>query len=198
MKTPRDEQGRGEDDIKALEGSGLHVLPCHEIENLLIHPDTLAEVAVQLGQNIKVADLIVAASDESAGRWVFQRTCASGEFRGIDLPSVKKMAGPKKWTDVIEADGQKFVAMMLSAAGKCDAAIKIAFSGTLNEAIAEYRTVREKPELWRVCMGKETMHLLAKPLGIASADALERAVVTAWTRNPALRPDEYHKKLQTS
>lgn len=188
-----DRDFKGEDEIQELEKIGLHVLPTHEIENLLIHPATLTDVAAHFGQVVDIYDLILKAADDSAGRWVFQRTCASGEHRALDLHSVKRFAGQKTWADIDADGGKTFVNGMISAVGKGEVSAKVAFSGALGRSITEYGSLRQKRELWSVCMGKEAMHRLAKPLGLASADALERAVIAAWTRNPALRPEEFHK-----
>jgi len=188
-----DRDFRNEAEVSRLTNLGLHVLSFHEIENLFLSPTTLNDVGAKLGNRIDSIVLVMAASDEMAGRWIFQKTCGSEEFEDLDLQLAKKHAGASDWTAVSDSGGTTFVKAMQSTLGKTAAARQIAFAAALTANVNEYGVMRTNAEFWLSCMGKEVLPRIAKALGLASVEALERAVLASWGQNPELRPSQYHE-----
>jgi predicted ATPase len=187
-----DSDFRSHAEIARLAAAGLIVLPCHEVENFFLHPDTLKVVAAKIGAKVDPTKAIVDAHDEVAGPWIFQRACASNDFSQVDLKAARAAIAPRNWASLV-ADGDKKVAHDTVAHLNCAAALKIQFSAAIVASFGKYAAERATPDFWIRCMGKQVLQRLPKAIGFASQTGLENALQAAWTENPKLRPAEHAK-----
>lgn len=73
-----------------------------------------------------------------------------------------------------------------SVAGYADRAM---LPPIFEEAINEYERLREAPELWQRCCGKQVLADVAKQLRFSNASPIERRLQKAWSENRETEPD---------
>jgi hypothetical protein len=175
------------------EGTGIIVLPCHEIENFFLHPATLDSIAGDHGLSGTSESLILEAADKFAGGWVQQRAFIRLGDRVAWDPNIKAVAWAYDWSR-IAADKNAFVAAVSTAANSPQDTAAI--EKEMNDAIAAYESGRASSDLWKKCVGKQALAPVASKLGLASADFLEQAVTQKWLQGRVPIPSEL-KDLRT-
>jgi predicted ATPase len=140
---------------------GIVLVPCHEIENLFLHLPTLEIVARNNGFSNSIADLIIESADKFAGGWIqqfaFARMSNSDELN----KNIKATAWSYDWNK-ISADKIGFTAAVISAQQGQGPVTEL--QAALCDALASYETVRVASDLWKKCMGKQTMEPVAASL----------------------------------
>jgi len=164
----------------------VHVLGVHEIENLLLFPDALvALVARNNDAPERAGELLREACDRFAGIWVCQRAALRHD---IDLgPTLRAHAAQLAWSG-IDSDRDAVARRLAASADLADESIRPRVEAWLTHAIEQYADVRAGDALWAQCSGKQVVKALAKPLGLASGDALERQVLRMLERGEIEAP----------
>lgn len=164
---------------------GVHVLSCHEIENVFLQPDALEVLLERAGRKDESASAIVQeAADYHAGLWIAQRA-ASTLDEGMKLPKEAiSVLSDERWAaiDTEWADTSQRSTDIL------DPDESDAWSQALNLARDEYRVTRDDADLYRWCLGKQCLSRVAIALGFRSAEALEAQVVRLWDTDEVDRP----------
>jgi predicted ATPase len=173
------------DDIEAREG--VHVLRAHEIENLFLHPPTLGVLLARSGRVPEEAlDIIRATSDRFAGMWILQAAVRRAGIRDV-RSELRALAGSKAW-GTVETDSEATLASLVQA--HHDGAEHEALSVALEDAVEAYRGHRDTEDLWKVCLGKQTLGAIAAPIGMSGQLTVERSVGLVWANEAAAVPDE--------
>ncbi|MEQ8289703.1 MAG: AAA family ATPase [Gammaproteobacteria bacterium] len=173
------------DDLQAK--TPVYVLCCHEIENLYLHPAGLQVVCDRAGIEENVQDIIRNASDQFAGSWVLQRTILNTTVK-IEPERNLNQAAAQTWS-VINVDVPQYVTSVCDASGLADDNLNT-FNQDLNSSITEYRNVRDTENLWKFCMGKQTLCIIYQNFGLGSVESLQNNVTRIWTNGEAKLPDE--------
>jgi hypothetical protein len=184
-----DRDFRSDADITALVGSGICVLPVHEIENFFLHPATLYALAQQARQTPEQADeLLRSAADSVAGQWILERTAAGrawneipgvaiGHAKGLSWASIKPdfKAGLQRLAELLSSDDRDEVVRHRAA---------------LMTSARAYDALRSKTEeFWKACLGKEALARVAAGLGLIGPEAYEQRALALWTSGLP-RPEE--------
>lgn len=181
-----DRDFRGEAEVAELQASGgTHVLGCHEVENLMLHPPTLDALLRQNGKGIAAADLVQATSDRFAGLWVFRRamyTCWSNQTVPTwTQTSALKRAIAVGWSNLDDNPDAFFslpMALGLVADGNDD---QLRLDIELRAAHADYRELRgDETRLWRETLGKEVARSIPREVGFSDFNAFERNTIAQW------------------
>lgn len=180
------------------ETSKIHVLGCHEVENLYLSPETLEVFARRSGvaPGQASSDLLV-ASDEVAGLWVGQRAASV-----VDGPRPKSALATWSGLGWSEVAGR---ATDYLAANRPDFEDEVftKWEAEIRAAIDEYRARREQADLWLYCLGKQVAAKIAPRLGFRSASFLYSSAIQLWrtgevpTPAPVLALREYITSLST-
>jgi predicted ATPase len=173
-----DHDFRTDDEVSGLStDGGVHVLGCHEIENVFLDPRCLAVVLDHLGRS-ETANLVVRdAGDRFAGLWIVERTMA--RYKGSVAREAKTVLSSLDWETLgpnwlrYQADSVEF----LEPDGRSE------WSTSLAESFAAFASVRETADLWKHCLGKQALGAVASALGMSAGRVLEQAVVKAWERD---------------
>lgn len=180
----RDFRSEAEAD-QLMSAAGVHVLSCHEIENVFLQPEALDVLLDRAGRADESASAIVQqAADHHAGLWIAQRA-ASTLDEGTSLPKEAISAlSDERWAaiDTDWADISRRSTDILNP-DKRDS-----WARALNLARDEYRTARDDADLYRWCLGKQCLSGVAIALGFSSAGALEAQVVRLWNTGEVHRP----------
>lgn len=169
---------RTEDERAQLQADAeIHVLGCHEVENLYLQPDALAVLLQRAGRDGGEAIATVrTASDAFAGLWVVQH--AAWRFSAQhDVPKEAVSALSSLSYSELSAD---WPGLRANAVAAVDAAIAQRWEELLDAAWAIYTTERQEADWFRRCLGKQTLGRTAVALDLRSGDALERQVVALW------------------
>lgn len=186
-----DQDWRTKSEQDELEAQGLFVLGVHEVENLFLHPPTLAELLTMMGRDSQqISSTLLATTDRRAGTWIFDAARTDRKFRDYAEPSkeVRELVHKLMWTD------------FSSLEAKCDE-IANAHGGLVDTEVAAlkahliarariYARKRQSNDFWRLCEGKEVFRSILPHLGLTDEDAAERAIAAIWQRKPQLVPDE--------
>ncbi len=165
--------------------AGLFVIPCHEIENIYLEPDTIGALAKMFNCPGGAPELIMRASDSHAGRWVVQRALYMLDYDS-ELEREARVRRSKTWTD-IAADPTSF-------AKDCASLMQTAkhptteLTARILESIQCYSDIRQSSDLWRNCFGKETLPIVASALGLNSGGALQSATKALWKKGDVAVP----------
>jgi hypothetical protein len=182
---------RAKQEQQELAQQGVFVLPVHEVENYFLHPATLRELMSTLGRDPADVDgLVLMASDKRAGTWIFDAARTNQRCRDFPEPSkaVRDLVHRSEWDAF--ADAESKCAEIARAHGALTQEQIVAFSRLLGVQARVYEGKRNSPDLWQVCEGKEVFRAIVRELGLADADAAERAVLAIWGRKPELVPDQ--------
>jgi hypothetical protein len=167
------------------------VLEVHEIENLFLHPPTLAELAALVGSDPdRVHPEIVAASDRRAGSWIFDAARTDRRFRDFPEPSkaARELVHKLTWADFDDLEGK--CGEIANAHGGLGQADTAELKRHLIVRARIYARKREAEDLWQICEGKEILRAIVPLLGFTDEDAAERAITALWKRKPALVPTQ--------
>ena len=181
-----DRDFRSDAEVEQLTSTvGVHVLTCHEIENVFLQPEALAVLLDRAGRGHDSARAIVReAADHHAGLWIAQRA-ASALVAEISLPKETiGMLSDERWT-AIESD---WAGIAGRSTDHLDPHERDVWSRALEVARDKYRAVRDDADLYRWCLGKQCLSGVAIALGFRSAEAFEAQVVRLWDTSEVDRP----------
>jgi len=174
--------------VQRLEAEGVHVLPCHEIENFFLHPEAIEKLIEQEGGDpTTMLDIVRSESDRHAGRWIYEAARVANSWE--DDPAVRGAASGKAWAD-LEPDIEA-TAVSIANAGGGSNADKIRRKVALKATAERYRLIRDdRDQLWKLCFGKEVLNGIAPALGLKSGEAIEKRVSKLWESADFSRPVE--------
>ena len=166
----------------------VHVLGCHEIENLFLHPDGIGVLMQRSGKDPKDAkEVLQTASDHFAGIWVVQRAST----RNPQLPwpnrDMRQVMGRLSWSHFKE-DQEKCVAVLVDAI-KPEAIEAEGWKSAIIDAVDSYRSCREAGDLWAHCLGKQVLSTIPHSVGLTDASTMEIQVTQMWERKEVDLPD---------
>lgn len=173
-----DRDFRTDDECVQLQtDAGVHVLGCHEVENLYLHPVAVAVLLDRAGRDpLDATSVVQAAADDFAGLWVAQHA-ASRLSSEHELPKDALSALSNATRAQLEAEWDGRRAASVAAV---DQAVAQQWEELLNAARAECNAQRVAADWYRRCLGKQTLGRTAAALEFKSGDALERQVVGLW------------------
>ena len=165
--------------------AGVHVLSCHEIENVLLQPEALEILLERAGRRDESASAIVQqAADYHAGLWIAQRA-ASTLDEGKKLPKAAiSVLSDERWAAI----DTEWADISQRSTDILDPVESDAWSQALNLARDEYRVTRDDADLYRRCLGKQCLSRVAIALEFRSAEAIEAQVVRLWDIDEVDRP----------
>lgn len=179
---------RTQDMIHELqEKTPVFVLGCHEIENLYLQPAALQIICDRAGIERNVKEIVMDASDNFAGLWIFQRTLSNTDVK-IEACRTMNQTASQNWS-TINSDSARYVASLCGASGLADDDLNI-FNQNINDSIDEYRNIRETENLWNLCMGKETLRIVYQEFGMSSVEVLQNNITRIWDNGEANVPNE--------
>lgn len=167
--------------------SGVHVLGCHEVENLYLDPGALAVLLERAGRDPTEAMTVVRESaDAFAGLWVAHH--AASKFPADhDVPKNAVTAlSDVIWAE-LDADWSDRCAASVAAV---DSSVAQLWDELLNVAWNEFNTKRGADDWYRHCLGKQTLGRTAAATEFKSGDALERHVVALWSADLVAPPPD--------
>lgn len=164
----------------------VHVLGCHEIENLYLHPSAI-DVLLTRGQVSGTAlTHIQTAADQHAGLWIADHAAANfPDDHDIPKHARSGLAGHSfaqimtGWNTHRDNSVQRMVD-----------ADKGQWRDLLDAALAEYKRLRTTDDWYRKCLGKQTLGAITKVLGYRSTEILERHVVGLWNIGEVATPPD--------
>ncbi len=128
-------------------------------------------------------------SDRFAGLWIVQRTAMRHPDFPEPTPLVRELAGGLKW-DTVADDKERAVRDIVSRYGPLEAGVESKLINSLLRSADVYEKLRESPDLWKTCLGKQVLNSIPRALGLNSADSLERHVFQLWTDKAVALPAE--------
>lgn len=176
--------------IRHLEhNSNLHVLKVHEVENFYLHPETLSVILQQNGRNeLNAQQLIMQEVDSLAGSWVFQYAWVRNKYRGAPnsnfASKVKERIKSLCWQKLCANNNNIINELRVTLnheGGDINDIINL-----INISLENYRRLRNSPNLWKYCEGKQVLSKIAKKVGYANAQAYIKAVAVIWERDDGL------------
>lgn len=173
---------------KLAAAAGAHCLGVHEVENLFLHPLSLAEHLKGVGRgDLDVASTLVRLSDQFAGSWILHHVTSKG-LQGVPVAEAgaRKAARKLQWGD-FENDLEHAIQSILQTYTEDN---RQQLDGLLKEVAGQYEKVRQTDGLWRYCMGKEVLDKLSNELEYKSSIPIERSITTLWKGNPTTKPSE--------
>lgn len=181
-----DRDFRTDAEAKKLEtDNGVHVLGCHEIENLYLQPDAVSKLLARQGRSQDDPIVVIRDStDQVAGLWVVQRALAL-------IPGSTKPAnvGPTwaivKYPQLI-SDWNALKTASVATVGTAFPD----WEAHLVTAHAELNQKRQAPDWWRYCFGKQAIKAVMQNLGLNSVSAFQRSVHTLWADGDVAVPDD--------
>ena len=190
-----DRDFRSQSDIQAITAkTNCFILPCHEVENLFLHPPSLDELIRQNNTTLQGSDLVRSTADKMAGQWILQRSLYATDFgrtlcNGLEVPRMaRELAGKSEWIS-IDGNQSAFVSALSSMLTKAPAEAATLQAAIL-DSVSEWRRIRMKSDLWKWCLGKETLAQIYRPVGYITSGALESSMVAAWRRRSDLISSE--------
>lgn len=167
-----------------LARGAVHVLGCHEVENLYLQPEVLAVLLSRAGRDASEALSVVQNSaDEYAGLWIVQH-CAANFSKQRDVPKAALVPlSDSTWLQLQAEWAQRRSASSASV----DAPDRSEWEVLLDSAYSEFQSARSEPEWYRHCLGKQTLGKVASSLGFKSAEVLERNAPPPQLPSPANR-----------
>ena len=164
--------------------TGVHVLACHEIENVFLQPEALEVLLDRAGRAHESASAIVQeAADYLAGLWIAQRAAALDEGKRPSKGSIGALSD-ERWTAI----DTEWAEILRRSTDTLDPDERDSWSAALNLARDEYRTTRDDANLYRRCLGKQCLSRVATALGFRSAETLEAQIVRLWDTGEVDRP----------
>lgn len=164
---------------------GIHVLSCHEIENVFLQLEALEVMLDRAGRGQMSASTIVQeASDYHAGLWIAQQA-ASALGEKMTLPKDSRaVLSDMRWSE-IETEWADIKRQSTDTLGEVE---QNDWSQSLELARDEYGAIRGDANLYELCLGKQCLKRVAFALGFGSAEVLEAQVVRLWDTNEVERP----------
>ncbi len=186
-----DRDFRSESELGEIEPQELRlfILPCHEVENLFLHPTCIAFRLERLGRPGSADELILQASDRYAGAWIFSRTVALNEQLRKPCRPLKGAFWKSTWTDFGQG-AEVELRRLVQTEPEIDPVHQKEFLDAAIKSVEFYEKVRQSPALWRDCMGKEVLRKLTLDLGYRASDTFESEILQAWKANDLAIPEE--------
>jgi len=176
------------DDINELRASGLFVWPYHEIENLFLQPEALAEIAMANGiAKFFAMEEIRAESDRRAGSWIHQFTSSRLIRRPEASPDFRRYLSGLSWGD-IDGTGASIVETAVGRLAPLDAAKGSEVRAAIISAVDAYRTSRLRSDFWENVSGKPILKALSSQLGYRNTQVLERQIMKLWSDGGVSEP----------
>lgn len=173
-----------------MSDSRLHVLSCHEVENLFLDAPTLELLARRNGEEEPdVPRIVTAVSDRFAGMWILQHAAFQCQDLGEPSRELRQTAGSLQWSD-IEHNWAAQRRSWLAADSNIDGDYAAALASALDRTHSEYATIRNTLRILSESLGKEVFGALPASFGIQSGPALERQILAAWRDEEVPRPAE--------
>jgi predicted ATPase len=186
-----DQDWRTKSERSELEAQGLFVLGVHEVENLFLHPQTLAELITMMGGDAQqISSIILASADRRAGTWIFDAARTDRKFRDYAEPSkeIRELVHKLTWSDFHSLETK--CSEIANVHGKLKKEEISTLEAHLIAHARVYERKRVTEDLWSLCEGKEVFRSILPCLGFVDEDVAERAIAAVWQRNPELVPDE--------
>ncbi len=180
-----DRDFRSDEQCHMLAEGGIHVLACHEIENLYLQP-SVVEALRQRNEVAGTADEIIrAASDAFAGVWIVDRSASRTTDLKIKVPDLWDALRGSNFSDLGE---QVAGNILLHEAG--DSEERKACKDILLASIAGYTEARNGAALWKSCCGKQVVHRVAQLLGFGDRQTFVANVLGLWKAGTVAHPVE--------
>lgn len=178
-----DRDFRSAAEVSAFVSAGLYVLPVHEVENYFLEPSTLDALLQQNGiPGLTAPSLVLQASDDRAGSWMFQYAMASTLGKHTpEIPSpAKDRAKTTSWA-ALSADPSAAIKAIVQLC-RFSSEQETQFSNLLGVSLKAYTRLRGEPDLWKKCEGKQVLNEIARKAGYSGAPALESAAYALWQK----------------
>lgn len=189
-----DRDFRTQDERESMaENPGVHVLSVHEIENLFLQPDLVAQLLLDVGrEGAETLSILQCVADPDAGRWAFEKAKAEEGWRD-DLQASARRAGELTWQD-IETDVPGAARNISDCFTQLKDADRARRRLALEARITQYSEVRQDATaLHEQCMGKEGLRRLAGELGFKDESAIEARAAVLWRNEAVERPPAAHE-----
>lgn len=162
----------------------VHVLGCHEIENLFLQPSAIDLLLTRGRIEGSANEHIQTAADQHAGLWITDHT--SAQFpNNRDIPkSARSVLAGRSWTDLT---GNWTTYRDESVAQMSDGNQDL-WRDLLDSAWNRYQHLRTTADWHRQCLGKQTLRTLTNALGYRSTEILERHVLNLWDTDEVATP----------
>ncbi|WP_241471658.1 AAA family ATPase [Mycolicibacterium neoaurum] len=168
---------------------GLHVLGCHEVENLYLHPDSIKIVLRRGMQDDDPNELIRRCGDEHASLWIVQ--CALSMIpEGQNHPSSPMSVWTKHTWTHLQND---WASLRAASVASVDPAFSADWGVLLDSAYQKFSNERTESNWWRRCLGKQTVSSLTQAVGFNSPVALRKHIHAIWAEPGAQLPDDLVK-----
>lgn len=156
----------------------VHVLRVDEVENLFLQPELVGHFAERAGIDASALTLLQEASDRFAGRWVLRRATLRTE---LPQPTggANRVAADLPWDAFVTDRAHAVEALVdsLRGADYDDGPLRRSLEG----ATAAYDDLRMALDrIWRECLGKEVLGVVAQRLGFTGTGFFEEHAVAAW------------------
>jgi len=181
------------EEVTNLEGIGLFVLPCHEIENFYLEPNTLQAAFELTGSKAIALEALRQIANGMAGRWIVQQALYLVDYSApIDRSGREVIA--HEWSEIIsDKDGfAQRCASALGTADHTDAHIRAA----IEKSIDVYEGARMKDDFWQHCFGKQVLPMIVRYSGYSGVSSLRSVVLKHWRDQGDAAP-EHVKALRS-
>jgi predicted ATPase len=163
----------------------VHVLGCHEVENLYLQPHA---VAVLLGRanrdQAEASTLVQNCADAFAGLWIAQHASAAfSQVHAVPKDALSALRDAS-WS-TLQAN---WISLRQSSVDAVEVSLRPTWEALLETARARFQSDRLADDWFRRCLGKQTLGKLAVSLGFKSAEPLERNVVALWNGGEVSTP----------
>jgi len=169
------------------EKTPVFVLGCHEVENLYLHPAALQVVSDRAGVQRVIQDIVRDASDNFAGTWILQRTILNTKVK-IEAARTLNQVAAQNWNAIL-VDSDQFAADICESSSLEGDELNT-FRINLTESIEAYSNMRDTDNLWKECMGKQTLAVIYQDFGMSSVESLQNNITRIWASGEANVPDE--------
>lgn len=194
-----DRDFRSPSEADALEAeSGVHVLGCHEIENVFLQPEAIDVLLNRAGKTGQSAESVTReCSDIFAGLWVVERAASVCK---LPVPRSAKSVLSSVALDELLRGWQGYLDQFL---GEVTEQGRDQWRTELDAARSEYESARGEADWWRHCLGKQVLSRMGLQLGFSSGQVLEQHVTALWENEVAVPEDvanlrRYISELRTS
>ena len=171
-----DRDFRSDAEVLQIESNlNVHVLRCHEIENVFLQPDAIMILLERANRDPSTSvALIRDESDRYAGLWVVNNALSS--FPGS---TPKDAVSPLKNLSRDDLASQWSTVTATSLAyiepGEQQEWLRL-----LDAAHTEYEASRDLPDWWRKCLGKQALSSIHRQVGLSSGSVMEQHVIKLW------------------
>jgi predicted ATPase len=153
----------------------VHVLRCHEIENVFLQPEAIEVLLSRSGRDPSTAlSVIRDESDRYAGLWIVNN--ALSLFKGATPKEVVSPLTNVNRDDVIN----RWSAVTAASLAHIETSEQADWVQRLTNAQAEFEAMRTLPDWWQKCLGKQTLSSIHRQIGLGSASSMERHVIRLW------------------